>query len=228
MKTSKQVQELVAVPNNSTDVFDQPSSSEPLTGPLHKLKLKVGKKTTDIVDGMLLASLQEKARKWRKEYECAEEDSSEEHTYRNESNDIKNDIKNCPTKEEYENSYFQLTKTLNAKWEFENDSSPSVLLPAYVPPLEDINVQVKGSNGLAKLSAKHYIGCLVTERNEAVLSAQLFRNQVDQLQSKNRKLYCEMHDRIDTIRNFWRNNIAEGSSRAGIYLKMALQKPKSQ
>ena len=138
-------------------------------------------------------------------------------------------LKNIPIEmKECENSYFQLTKTLNTKWEFENDSSPSVLLPAYVPPLEDINVQVKGSNRLAKISAKHYIGCLVTERNEAVLSAQLFRNQVDQLRSKNRKLYCEMHDRIDTIRNFWRNNIAEGSSRAGMYLKMALQKPKSQ
>ena len=41
MKTSKQVQELVAVPNNSTEVFDQPSSSEPYKiNPLINLSLQ--------------------------------------------------------------------------------------------------------------------------------------------------------------------------------------------
>jgi len=212
------------VPNISTNVFGQSSSSESSSSQLHTLK--VGKKITEEVDAMLLARLKEKAIKWRKAYEC--EDSSEEDiTCRNEPNNV-NNFENYSTKEECENSYFQLTKDLNAKSEVENDSSPSVLLPAYVPPLEEVNVQVKGSNGLLKMSAKHYVSRLITERNEAVLSAQLFRNQVDQLRSKNRKLYCEMHDRIDTIRDFWRNNIVEGNSRAGLCLKMAVQKSKSQ
>lgn len=95
--------------------------------------------------------------------------------------DNANSFANYSTKGESENSYFQLTKDFNAESELENESNPSVLLPAYVPPLEEVNVQVKGSNGLTKMSPKHYISHLITERNEAALSVQLFRNQVDQL-----------------------------------------------
>ena len=231
---NKQVQDSNAVPDGSTDDFGQhqaasypPSNSQSLSSPVHKLK--IGKRATEEVNVMLLASLKEKAIKWRKAYEC--EDSSSEGDIldincENEST-VTNSI-NLPTKEECENSYLQLTKDLNAKSDFENDSSPSVLLPAYSPPLEKVNIQIEGNNGWSNVSAKCYIGHLIRERDEALLSAQLFRNQVDQLRSKNRKLYCEMHDRIDTIRNFWRNNIAEGSSRPGLCVKMAVLKQKSQ
>ena len=232
-KICKQAKDLVVVPSDSTDVIGQhqavshQSSTDQSSTSLVR-KLSIGKRATEEVNAMLLANFKEKARKLRKAYECEDsgfEDVSDT-TCRNESNHIDNI--DLPTKEECVNSYLQLTKDLNAKSEFESDSSPSVLLPAYPPPLEKVNVQVKGNSGLTNMSAKHYIGHLIAERNDAVLSAQLFRNQVDQLRNKNRKLYCKMHDRIDTIRNFWRNNIAEGSSRAGLCVKMAVMKQKSQ
>ena len=55
------------------------------------------------------------------------------------------------------------------------------------------------------------------------MSAQMCRNKVDELRAANRRLYCNMHDKIDTIRNFWRNNIVEGNSSAGMCIKLALQ-----
>lgn len=223
----KQIKDSVVMPSDSTistHVIGQHQavSCQSSTSPVRKLS--IGKRATKEVNAMLLANFKEKARKWRKAYEC--EDSGSEDVS---DTTCRNDIDNIdlPTKEECVNSYLKLTEDLNAKSEFESDSSPSVLLPAYPPPLEKVNVQVKGNSGLTNMSAKHYIGHLIAERNDAVLSAQLFRNQVDQLRNKNRKLYCEMHDRIDTIRNFWRNNIAEGSSRAGLCVKMAVMNQKS-
>lgn len=52
------------------------------------------------------------------------------------------------------------------------------------------------------------------ERDDASTMAHSYRNHVHELQAKNRRLHCEMNDRVDVIRNFWHNKIAEGSSRA--------------
>ena len=38
------------------------------------------------------------------------------------------------------------------------------------------------------------------------------------------KLYCEMNDKIDTIRNFWRNRLVEGDTRSGLCVKLAVRK----
>lgn len=179
----KQIKDSVVMPSDSTHVIGQHQavSCQSSTSPVRKLS--IGKGATKEVNAMLLANFKEKARKWRKAYEC--EDSGSEDVS---DTTCRNDIDNIdlPTKEECVNSYLKLTEDLNA--------SPSVLLPAYPPPLEKVNVQVKGNSRLTNMSAKHYIGHLIAERNDAVLSAQLFRNQVDQLRNKNRKLYCEMHD----------------------------------
>ena len=118
-----------------------------------------------------------------------------------------------------------LIESCNNKFEIEKDCSPSLLLPAFIPPLENIEVVVKESNNvIGKMVAKQYIECLREERHAAISSARLYRGQIDELRKKNGKLYCEMHDKVDTIRNFWRNNIAEGTSRGGMCLKLAKQK----
>lgn len=86
-------------------------------------------------------------------------------------------------------------------------------------------MQVEGSNDVIEnLSAKQYIESLREERNIAIRSARLLRSLVDELRRKNRKLHCDMHDKIDTVRDFWRNNLVEGSSRSGLCVKLALQK----
>ena len=177
------------------------------------------------VDAMLLANLKEKAIKWRKAAEayeqeensgCVEDIADPEVLKDNKTNPL-------PNKEESDNAYFQLMQHCNQQSQLEDDSSPSLLLPAYVPPLQEITIQVKEKDVVENLTAKQYIANLIKERDEAILSAQMCRNKVDELRSANRRIYCNMHDRIDTIRNFWRNNIAEGNSRAGMCVKLAIQ-----
>ena len=177
------------------------------------------------VDAMLLANLKQKAIKWRKAaeaYEQEETSGSVEDTVDDETLKDNRTIPK-PNKEESDNAYFQLMKQCNQQSHLRDDSSPSLLLPAYVPPLQEITVQVKGKVAVENVTAKHYLTSLIKERDEAIMSAQMCRNKVDELRAANRRLYCNMHDKIDTIRNFWRNNIVEGNSRAGMCIKLALQ-----
>ena len=59
---------------------------------------------------------------------------------------------------------------------------------------------VKESNDVVeKMAAKQYIEYLREEQEAAISSARLYRSQIDELRKKNRKLYCEMHDKVDTI-----------------------------
>ena len=74
------------------------------------------------------------------------------------------------------------------------------------------------------MTVEHYISQLSSERDAALEEAHSYRIQVDELRTKNRKLHCEMNDRVDVIRNFWRNSIAEGSTRAGLCVLSAQKK----
>ena len=77
-----------------------------------------------------------------------------------------------PSKEESDNAYFQLMKRCNQQSQLHDDSSPSLLLPAYVPPLQEITIQVKGKDVVENLTAKQYITSLIKERDEAIMSTQ--------------------------------------------------------
>ena len=62
------------------------------------------------------------------------------------------------------------------------------------------------------------------ERDMAITTIRFLRNQVEDLQSRNRQLYCEMHDKIETVHNFWKNHLVEGDTRSGMCVKLAVQK----
>ena len=57
--------------------------------------------------------------------------------------------------------------------------------------------------------------------------ARLFRNQVDEERSKSRQMCAKLNDRVDVVRNFWRNKIAEGSTHAGRCVQQAIINKKS-
>ena len=108
------------------------------------------------------------------------------------------------------------------------DNYSSLLLPSFVQKSGNVKVFVEGTNDsvittATKISAEYDIAQLTSERDAALEEARSYRDQVDNLRSKNRKLYCEMHDRVEVIRNFWRNNI-EGSTRGGLCVQTALRK----
>jgi len=104
----------------------------------------------EAVDAMLLAGLRDKAIKWRKAAEAYEQEESTsdiEDISDTKDLDLKdNETKSLPNKEESDNAYFELVKHCNQQSQLEDGSSPSLLLPAYAPPLEEINIQVKGND----------------------------------------------------------------------------------
>ena len=153
------------------------------------------------VDIMLLANLKQKAIKWRKAAEAYEQEETSGCVEDIVDSEILKDNKTkpMPSKEEFDNAYFQLMKQCNQQSQLHDDSSPSLLLPAYVLPLQEITIQVKGKDVVENLTAKQYITSLIKERDEAIMSAQMCRNKVDELRTANRRIYCNMHDRIDTI-----------------------------
>ena len=63
---------------------------------------------------------------------------------------------------------------------------------------------------------------LIEDRDMAMTTAQAYRYKMEALHIENQKLHYEMHDRVQRIRTFWRNKIAEGGTRAGKFVKKAL------
>lgn len=75
-----------------------------------------------------------------------------------------------------------------------------------------------------KVAVKECIENLVDERDAAIKTVHYLRNQVVDLQSRNRRLYCEINDNIDTVYKFWRNRLVEGDTRSGMCVKLAVQR----
>ena len=150
--------------------------------------LKIDIKEVDI---MLLANLKQKAIKWRKAAEAYEQEETSGCVEDIVDSEILKDNKTkpMPSKEESDNAYFQLMKQSNQQSQLHDDSSPSLLLPAYVPPLQEITIQVKGKDIVENLTAKQYITSLIKERDEAIMSAQMCRNKVDELRTAYRRIY---------------------------------------
>ena len=172
------------------------------------------------VDEMLLKSMKKKSQermKASKEYVDSDDGSNNSEPI----NEV-NNSRDCK-KFEVNNAYIKLIKSM--KSEMENNCSPSLLLPAIVQPSEQITVHIQSSNNeIEKVAVKKCIENLVDERDAAIKTVRYLRNQVEDLQSRNRKLYCEMNDKIDTVRNFWRNRLVEGDTRSGTCVKLAVQR----
>ena len=122
-------------------------------------------------------------------------------------------------------NYNKLQKTVMS---LQNDDYNSFLLPSLLPTRDNVTVSVKGVNDAVlkvatETSAAKYLKQVIDERNTAVRQTLCYRDLVEDLQSKNRMLHCTMNNRIDTVRNFWRNNILEGSTRGGLCVKKALE-----
>ena len=178
---------------------------------LSSLTTLKSEKDKEEVDKKFLAGFKEKYRKRMKAVEECSSDSGESNY---ESPNSSNIFSQSKFKEEINNAYLKLVNDCNEESQLEHDSCPSLLLPAFEPTVTDVNTE--------KITTEN-IGQLIKERDDALFSARMYRNRVDQLRSTNRKLYCDMHDRIDTIRNFYRNDIVEGNSRAAMCVKLAFQ-----
>ena len=220
--TSKQ--RFCEVPQTATEEVHQPNNEKSSTSHDQLLCYQMFKeKYMGQVDKMLLDSLKKKSLERMKA--CEEYTESDDSDY--EESDIinVNPAQDCTDKLEINNAYSKLVE--NSWSEMKEKCSPSLLLPAViVEPSENITgtVHIKNNNETEQIPVKVYVEKLVNERDTAVKTIRSLRNKVEDLQSKNRKLYCEMNDKIDTIRNFWRNRLVEGDTRSGMCVKLAVRK----
>ena len=167
-----------------------------------------------------MEALKKRWRERRENYECAERDVS---TTSSSSTWTKNQDPICFEGDNYHRVEEWLSNC-------EACNANSLLLPTICASLsmDKVTICVEGkcdtvTKTAAKVSVEDYISQIAKERDTAIQNAQMYRNQVDELMSKNRKLFCSMNDRIDAVNKFWRNNIAEGATRGGLCVRTAIQ-----
>ena len=183
----------------------------------------VFKKTWCWDDDMEIQQLKERSRK--RMAIAAEYESDDNDPLWNSGDDIALETSNRPLvdTEKVVEKYEELQQNIS----LENNYN-SYLLPSFLPSRSNVTVTVKGIDDVAlkaatEVSANSYINTVVEERNVAAKTMLMYRDMVEDLRSKNRKLYCTMNDSIDSVRKFWRNNILEGGSRGGVCVKRALE-----
>ena len=96
----------------------------------------------------------------------------------------------------------------------------SIVLPLHGMLPKDIKVLINGiDDSLLKITSeaelKSYIYQTIQDKELAILKARLYRDQLESLQEEKRNIVSTMNERIQAVRTFWRNKIAERSTCAG-------------
>lgn len=98
---------------------------------------------------------------------------------------------------------------------------PMVLVPddAQSSELKKLDVHVTGIDRVAVSSA------LLKEKEktkQAVEKAQFYRDLAERIRAEKREKVYELNNKVELVRNYWRNKLCEGSSRAGKLVQKAL------
>lgn len=97
----------------------------------------------------------------------------------------------------------------------------SLLLPSV--PKEREHVSVGAASHLDLITAKAAISHLEKEKHSALMTARHYRDLAEKLQTTNRHLNAKLHDSVEAVRNFWRNNIKEEQNRSGRMVMASLR-----
>ena len=108
-----------------------------------------------------------------------------------------------------------------------SDDINALLLPSTSQsssdPPEDLAASL-GLTGVARVFFQDSIQLEREKRMKAVREAQLYRDLAEKMRREKRNIVSGMNEKIELVRDFWRNNIKEGTSRAGTMVKKALLK----
>lgn len=109
------------------------------------------------------------------------------------------------------------------------DEIDHVTLPVFRTLPEGAIVSIKGINDpvmkyQSEVLVKSYVQKVLEDREQAISTARAYRDQVEVLEIENRELLSKMNKSIHAIKMFWRNKIAEGSTRSGKCVQKALRR----
>ncbi|SMN01767.1 hypothetical protein SPONN_26 [uncultured Candidatus Thioglobus sp.] len=112
------------------------------------------------------------------------------------------------------------------------DSTAALLLPTVRVPdndhetSEEIKTQLPISDlsGIDSVCVVDYIQNVEAREAKALRLAKHYRDLAESIRSKSIKKQFAMEEKVELVRSFWRNEIKEGSSRAGLMVRRALQR----
>ena len=108
-----------------------------------------------------------------------------------------------------------------------SDELGALLLPSTSASPIDCSKDLAADIGITGVARVFFDDMIHTEqqkRIKAVKEAQAYRDMAESMRREKRQIINTMNEKIELVRDFWRNNIKEGSSRAGIMVREALLK----
>ena len=115
----------------------------------------------------------------------------------------------------------QCYNTLIQNSQDHSDTSP-LLLDSVITPVSETLSCSSPENMLHRIHCRLQVQSARQERDRALSLARQYRNLAEASQLEKRTLKNELERKVETVRDFWRNKIVEGSSRPGKILRAAL------
>ena len=194
---------------------------------MHRVKKKLFYRSSGYMETLALESLKKCWRERMAHSEAVHEmELEEERKAQKEKELYLENLKRIKAEEvAYRNQQVHLNEErythLSAYSADQSSSSPLLLDNVVTPITEEEQCKCSSSNVLV-LKCKEQICKARHERNRALSLARHYRNLAEKSQSEKRTLKTNLEGQIETVRDFWRNQVVEGSSRSGRLLRAAL------
>ena len=124
-----------------------------------------------------------------------------------------NESKRIEAAEKLDKLYEQEYSVHNTSLQVHHNTKPLLLDAVLIPEVEEPPTTFNYSRRLLEAQK---------ERDIALLVARQWRDIAENIQAEKRDMKTEMERTVETVRNFWRNKVVEGSSRSGKILRAAL------
>ena len=85
-----------------------------------------------------------------------------------------------------------------------------------VPSLESIQL-----TAMDRFAVQRIISKIEKRRYKAETEAQIYHNVAEEMKKENRSMKDKLNSKIETVRDFWRNKLFDGSSRSGRMVRAA-------
>ena len=98
------------------------------------------------------------------------------------------------------------------------------LLPSVIIPIEDKEPFSYAPSVISHMEQQCIIKQATTDRDQALMEAKYYRNLAETFKTEKRDMEQAYANRVEVVRDFWRNIIVEGDSRGGKILRASLLK----
>lgn len=126
-------------------------------------------------------------------------------------------IQRCEEVDHIENSYIEQISGCNP----DTSSTSPLLLDEVVTPLYESTCSCSLMDMAGRVCCKEQLKVARQDRDSALMLARQYRDLAEASHTKIRQQKNELEEKVELVREFWRNKIVEGSSRSGQILRAA-------